>query len=746
MSNENIALFENEFSQIELNHRMNLNKKLSPTKRKKLLYPQALYPPQNSANSIPYPQPQKNSRVGSVPILKTPTTPNRLISTNANSNPRGPRSRDVSFSNNTYNSPTRERVISCPMSDSSTLKQDYQFSFMKETTSSLQKKQTLTPVNINSRILSKSPSTVSSSTKKRLDYARQLSQRTKRHSSNSNSTSPSISQYDSQSDSDKNNSNTNRWKNDSLETSPPGKYREYEKDDNMMIDDSPSKPRRHVTEPLPNVFDRLYPSTTTVSKLSAPKSPKEQKLPKIKYQIKIDSIQELYQAIYARCPNMFTESKSNNHEIQLPYDIHNLPLQNLNEYERGEIIRTKEVYYLPDKNLRTINISKHGTNFEFDDENGNYIIIPQDHINYRYEIISNLGTGSFGNVVMARDHKTSSLVAVKIINNRVNGSFEQSMNEIKMLKTLQDKSEPGQTNFIMMLNHFNFRSHMCIISEILSINLYSLLEATNFQGLGYNMVQNISRQLLLGLQAIHDSNIIHCDIKPENVMLRIPSSPESTEFIIKIIDFGSSCLTNETSFQYIQSRYYRAPEVLLGAKYDQKIDIWSLGCLLVEVFTGFPLLPGKNEYEQIGYIMELFGPPKPATILRMRQKLSRKNNQVQLNLNLNLNDSININSTTTNPLILSKMYKKTLLYKIFDHGGKLNLYNLQQYCNDSSTTSVKKQFKVSSKSLDIQMGLNKIQLTLSQKQHMFQFLQKMFVLEPLERSNARNLLAMPFVA
>ena len=74
-------------------------------------------------------------------------------------------------------------------------------------------------------------------------------------------------------------------------------------------------------------------------------------------------------------------------------------------------------------------------NFGFDDNKGNYIIIPEDHINYRYEIISVLGTGSFGNVVMANDHKTNRLVAVKIINNHVNWSLQQSINEIKLLKT-----------------------------------------------------------------------------------------------------------------------------------------------------------------------------------------------------------------------------------------------------------------------------------------------------------------------
>ena len=123
-------------------------------------------------------------------------------------------------------------------------------------------------------------------------------------------------------------------------------------------------------------------------------------------------------------------------------------------------------------------------NFGFDDNKGNYIIIPEDHINYRYEIISVLGTGSFGNVVMANDHKTNRLVAVKIINNHINWSLQQSINEIKLLKNLQDRQKTLQnSNIISILDNFNFRSHMCIITELLSTNLYSMLELTNFKGL-----------------------------------------------------------------------------------------------------------------------------------------------------------------------------------------------------------------------------------------------------------------------
>lgn len=88
--------------------------------------------------------------------------------------------------------------------------------------------------------------------------------------------------------------------------------------------------------------------------------------------------------------------------------------------------------------------------------------------------------------------------------------------------------------------------------------------------------------------ASQDLDIIHCDLKPENIMLRHPNRS-----IIKVIDFGSSCLSTERVYTYIQSRFYRAPEIILGMQYGTAIDMWSFGCILAELYTGYPLFPGE---------------------------------------------------------------------------------------------------------------------------------------------------------
>jgi dual specificity tyrosine-phosphorylation-regulated kinase 2/3/4 len=79
--------------------------------------------------------------------------------------------------------------------------------------------------------------------------------------------------------------------------------------------------------------------------------------------------------------------------------------------------------------------------------------------------------------------------------------------------------------------------------------------------------------------------------------------------LIKVIDFGSSCLETERVYTYIQSRFYRSPEVILGLSYNTAIDMWSVGCIIAELYTGIPLFPGENEQEQLGCIMEVIGLP-----------------------------------------------------------------------------------------------------------------------------------------
>lgn len=137
---------------------------------------------------------------------------------------------------------------------------------------------------------------------------------------------------------------------------------------------------------------------------------------------------------------------------------------------------------------------------------------------------------------------------------------------------------------------------------MLSINLYEFIKLNNFQGVSESLVRRFAIQLLITLRYLRENNIVHCDMKPENILLR-----KSNKSGIKIIDFGSSTYENEQFYTYIQSRFYRAPEIMLGIRYTPAIDMWSLGCILYELFVGFPLFAGEDEKEQMQCIMEVKG-------------------------------------------------------------------------------------------------------------------------------------------
>lgn len=147
------------------------------------------------------------------------------------------------------------------------------------------------------------------------------------------------------------------------------------------------------------------------------------------------------------------------------------------------------------------------------------------------------------------------------------------------------------------------------------MNLYEFIKAHEFRGFSLKLIRRFAKQLLSSLVLLKGHRVIHCDLKPENVLLAHPAHSE-----IKVIDFGSSCLENEKVYTYIQSRFYRSPEVILGMTYGMPIDMWSLGCILAELLTGYPIFPGENEQEQLACIMEVFGPPEKHLIEKSTRK------------------------------------------------------------------------------------------------------------------------------
>ncbi|KAF3914184.1 hypothetical protein ABW21_db0208382 [Orbilia brochopaga] len=295
-----------------------------------------------------------------------------------------------------------------------------------------------------------------------------------------------------------------------------------------------------------------------------------------------------------------------------------LKMSTLNIYERGEIVDYKDIYFTGAAETKKIIGDLNGgaaiCNFGYDDERGDYNIIMGDHLAYRYEVIDILGKGSFGQVVRCIDHKTGGLVAVKIIRNKKR-FHQQALVEVNILQKLREWDPGDKHSLVRFTQSFYFRGHLCISTELLGMNLYEFIKSNDFRGFSLRLIRRFTKQLLSSLILLKGHRVIHCDLKPENVLLAHPTQSD-----IKVIDFGSSCLEHEKVYTYIQSRFYRSPEVILGMTYGLPIDMWSLGCILAELYTGYPIFPGENEQEQLACIMEVFGPPEKHLI----EKSSRK--------------------------------------------------------------------------------------------------------------------------
>ena len=246
------------------------------------------------------------------------------------------------------------------------------------------------------------------------------------------------------------------------------------------------------------------------------------------------------------------------------------------------------------------------------DEDGNYVHEVGEHIGYRYRVESLLGRGSFGTVLKCRDFKSGRMVAVKVTANRkeIHGQAKIEANMLRALMA-EHNGRPELHHFLRLVEHFKFRGHFCIATELLGPNLYELLRRNKYEGLEENSVRYISRQLCEGLEFLADQKIIHCDLKPENILVS-----DIDQCQVKIVDFGSGCYEGRKLYTYIQSRFYRAPEILLGMPYGFSIDMWSLGAIIPELLTGKALFPSVDETDQIALMAQVIGRPDFKTLLR----------------------------------------------------------------------------------------------------------------------------------
>ncbi|KAJ4382080.1 U4/U6 small nuclear ribonucleoprotein prp4 [Didymella sp. IMI 355093] len=248
----------------------------------------------------------------------------------------------------------------------------------------------------------------------------------------------------------------------------------------------------------------------------------------------------------------------------------------------------------------------------WDDPEGYYKIINNELVNGgRHRMIKTLGRGVFANVAQAEEVTVNSdaqqgrLVAIKMIR-RNELMRKASQKEMDFLQKVNEADPQDKRHIIRLLGSFDHKGHLCIIFEHMSKNLRDLLkEETNGHGLALPAVKTYARQMFLGLQHLQNCQVIHLDLKPDNVLV---SADKKT---VKLADFGTAVdkRDNIERTEYLVSRFYRAPEIILGMDIGYPVDMWAVGCTVYELWTGKILFTGRSNNQMVKAFMDCLGWP-----------------------------------------------------------------------------------------------------------------------------------------
>lgn len=254
-----------------------------------------------------------------------------------------------------------------------------------------------------------------------------------------------------------------------------------------------------------------------------------------------------------------------------------------------------------------------------DDSEGHLIYKEKDLIINRYEIIRTLGEGTFGKVVECKDlTRNNESVAVKIIKN-VDKYREAAKLEINVLQKLREKDPKGENLCVQMFSCFDYHGHICITFEMLGPSVFDFLKENAYHPYPMEQVRKISYQLVKAVKFLHDNQLTHTDLKPENILF-VSADSESVYNAkrkrhikkvkccdIKLIDFGSATFNHEHHSTVVSTRHYRSPEVILEIGWSQPCDVWSTGCIIFELYTGYTLFQTHDNREHLAMMERILG-------------------------------------------------------------------------------------------------------------------------------------------
>ncbi|KAJ1456246.1 kinase-like domain-containing protein [Pelagophyceae sp. CCMP2097] len=242
----------------------------------------------------------------------------------------------------------------------------------------------------------------------------------------------------------------------------------------------------------------------------------------------------------------------------------------------------------------------------WDDQEGYYMARPGEIIAEKYRVLGVVGRGVFSSVLRAVEVCDENVyVAVKMIRNNEIMS-KASLKEIELLHEIA-KADPDQrAHCVALKDHTEHRNHTALVFESMSMNLREALRKFGKNvGINISAVKSYSKQLLLALRHLGKLRIVHADIKPDNILVSEGNA------VLKLCDFGSAFREHDANCSdpspYLVSRFYRAPEIILGLKFDTRVDLWSVASCLYELYTGHIMFNGVDNNNMLRVMMELKG-------------------------------------------------------------------------------------------------------------------------------------------
>ena len=253
---------------------------------------------------------------------------------------------------------------------------------------------------------------------------------------------------------------------------------------------------------------------------------------------------------------------------------------------------------------------------------GSYSEDADDHIlwnvgdlicNNRYIVRRMLGKGTFGTVLEVIDSKDRSIKALKVV--RPGTCIKEAKKEEANLTRLNILDPNGEKGVVRLCNSFRLDHHYCLVVDKLGKSLFDLIKRNDYRGFNMWEIQNYTYQVLITLEFLHSHGIAHTDLKPENILFvrdsyqfdRNRRQYKSNVLDVRLIDYGGATFPEQYHTTTVNTRHYRAPEILLRNGWDHTSDIWCLGCILVELYTGNMLFPIFDDYSHLALIVKLLG-------------------------------------------------------------------------------------------------------------------------------------------